>query len=185
MSAPYLDHLAAIRAALNVDARSLYKPASWQKHVDTGYRELHLPPPGDLSRLERFEQDCLTYAFLRDRLPSVQWAVIIVRHSLRITDPQEQRVELDRLRWAVWTAAGQVPCDDVALARWGVMRWGGKLAKTDTWQSRWGGGEVAVSTLKRHYRERVAKPLDDMLAAAERNASRLLSDAGLTVREAA
>lgn len=185
MSAPYLDHLAAIRAALNVDARSLYRPAGWQAQAMIGYRELMAPSYGDLSRLERFQQDCMTYAFLNDRLPAAQWAVIIVRHSLRITDPREQRVELDRLRWAVWTAAGHTGYPRADFARWATLKWGGKLARTDTWQSRWGAGGVAVSTLKRHYRERVAKPLDDMLTAAERNAQRLLSDAGLTLREAA
>jgi hypothetical protein len=184
MSAPYRDHIAAIRAALNVDARSLYKPSGWQALATIGYREELPPAPGELSKLDRFQQDCLTYAALNHRMPAAQWAVLIVWHSLRITDPKEQRTELDRLRWATWTAAGHTGCDDVEFSRWAALKWGGKLGKGDGW-ARWEGGSVAVSTRKRHYREQVAMPLDALLTVASHNAARILADIGLVEREAA
>lgn len=185
MSAPYRDHLAAIRAALNVDARSLYKPAGWQHLAMIGYREELPPAPGDLNKLERFQQDCMTYAFLNQRMPPVQWAAIIVRHGLRVTDPKEQAAEFDRLKWAVLACLGHVDYPDRSFAIWAIRNWGGKLPKDKASWSQWQGHESAVSTLKRHYREQIVNPMDSLLHAAENNAHRLLSDGGLIERVAA
>lgn len=181
MSAPYRDVVSAVRAALNVDARSLYKPAGWQALAGSGYRES--TTRSDLSKLEHFQQDCMTLAFLNDRLPPHLWAVLILRHQLKTV---AEKPELDRLVSAMLVAAGRVDYPDLTFTRWAVAHWAGRLtgarAKWDWWTSH---GDRPVPTLKEHYGKRIKPQLDGMLASADASAERLLSDAGLIERAAA
>lgn len=194
MTAPYRDHIQAIRAALNVEARSLYKPARWQALAKIGYREAPAGRSGDLTRQERFEQDCMTHAFLRGRLPPVQWATLVVRHAIlpqRVPDLRDREgterylYEFRRLKVAVIVVAGHLDYPDAAFARWAVANWGGKLDRVRARWDRWVDHDLAIKTLKGHYGSRIKPELEALLQAAEGNAHRLLGDAGVIQRVAA
>lgn len=183
MTAPYIDALSAIKAALNVDARSLYKPAGWQALAAAGYRE---EPPArhnsDLNKLERFQQDCMTLAFLNDRLPPHLWAVLIVRYSLS----PKNKAEAERLLWAVMVAAGHVGYDDdVKFARWAVTNWAGMLDKIRGRWDVWADHDLSIPTLKRHYGSQIKPSLQRLTEKGEMEAHNLLAEFGMIVRAAA
>lgn len=191
-TAPYIDATQAIRAALNVDARSLYMPASWQKFAGSGYRES--APPSEttsLSKLEAFQQDCMTLAFLHSRMPAHQWAVIVVRHALlpanlpAANDPDgvsRYIAEFNRVKIAIMVTAGHIDYDDTKFARWAVANWGGWLDKSRGRWDRWADHDLAIGTLKDHYGRQIKPQMATLLKQSEENAGRLLADAGLTLR---
>lgn len=183
MTKPYIDARSAIKAALNVDARSLYKPASWQAMAAIGYREeLPFSSSDDLTREERFQQDCMTLAFINDFLPANHWAILVTWYQLKTVVGSS---ELDRLRWGVWVTAGNLDYPDVKFARWAVANWAGRLdGIRGRWDS-WADAELSIRTLKEHYAKRIKPELVRKLELAEGEATRVLGMGGLIERAAA
>lgn len=191
---PYRDAHSAILSALNVDARSLYKPASWQALAMIGYREELPTAPGDLTKLERFQQDCMTLAFLHHRMPAHLWAVIVTRYAIlpaNQPDPRDAEAveryhsEFNRIKVAVLVVAGHITYDDSMFARWAVANWAGKFEKSKARWDRWADHDLSIRTLKRHYGEQIKPRLTGLLKQAEATAERLLNDSGMIERVAA
>lgn len=181
MNAPYRDSLQAVRAALNVDARCLYQPASWQRHAGSGYRESQLR--GEMTMLESFQQACMTAAFLRGRLSALQWAALVVAHAPALSR-QGRRVasdaEMQRMVIAVLLLAGESSYPSKGFARWCVAHWGGRLPQEQGGWSYWEGrGDAAVRTLKTHYAQQIKPWLAGTERLAMEHADRLLTADGL------
>lgn len=169
---PYRDTLQAIRAALNVDARCLYKPSSWQQYAGSGYRES--APRAEMTKLEAFQQACMTAAFLHSRLPPVEWAALVVAHAPALSR-KGRRVasdaEIQRMVVAVLLLAGEMEYPGKGFARWAVAHWGGRLPMEASGWSFWVGRDVAaVRTLQRHYAQQIRPWLADVERRAMRSA---------------
>lgn len=187
MTAPYRNALQAIRAALSIDARSLYNPASWQSLAGSGYRESSLR--GDLTKIEIFQQACLTLRRLHWNMPPHLWALLIIRYSPPLSRDGvvlAGKAELDRMCVAVEIVAGNLKTDRREFAQWAVAHWGKRLpqgkAQWDHWQNRDSG---AISTLKRLYSRDVKPALGAMERTAMATAENVLKHAGMIESEAA
>ncbi len=76
----YRDHISAIRCALNVSAKSMgHAVSKWQNDYQAGWR---VSGSGqDMTRNERFTQDCMTRHLLHSSLSREQWAVLVIRFA--------------------------------------------------------------------------------------------------------
>lgn len=187
MNAPYQSTMQAVKAAISVGASSMYKPSSWQALAGSGYRESSLR--GDLSKMELFQQACMTHGLLHNGMPPHLWAVLIIKHAPALSRDGRivaDKEEIDRMKMACLVAAGYLNCDRVEFARWAVAHWGHRLPKSRAQWSYWDGRECgAISTLKRVY-SRIVKPsLIDMERAAMMVADDLLKTRGVVNQEAA
>lgn len=77
----YQDHIHAIRCALSVSASAMgHQVAKWQNEYQAGWR-VSSQFGSDMTRNERFIQDCMTRHLLHDSLSREQWAVLVTRFA--------------------------------------------------------------------------------------------------------
>lgn len=188
MNSPYRSTMQALKAALSVGAASMYKAASWQNQVGTGYRE-HNPWSNDLSKLESFQQACMTFGLLHNNMPPHLWAVLVVKHAPALSRDGRlvaDKTEVDFVNGACLVAAGHLPIDRVRFARWAVAYWARRLPPTDDQWAYWKDKDCGgVSTLRR-INSRVIKPaLIDMERIALIVAEDLLKSRGVVENQEA
>jgi hypothetical protein len=135
-----------------------------------------------MSRLESFQQACMTLALLHYEMPAHLWAILVVRYAPPLAD----QAEFDRMKAAVLAVAGHLECSRTEFARWAVAHWGNRLpperARWDHWNNRDLG---AISTLKRLYGKDIKPSLGNMERLAKITAENLLSINGVIEKAAA
>lgn len=179
-AAPYAHATHAIRAALSVDAVSLYKPASWQRDVKQGYREAQLR--GDLSRADHFAQDCMTAAYLFHRMTGLHWAMLVVCHAPPLHHKGRRCAEtweIVRMQCSAEIVGRYLAHSRLDFATWAVLHYARRWPKDGALWDQWAADEVGLRTLKRHYGERMRPVLREVDRQAESMAADLLLEGGL------
>lgn len=178
----YRDHIHAIRCALSVSAQAFgNKPAKWQSDYQAGYRVSSIGP--NLTRQERFQQDCMTRHLLHVNLSPVEWSVIVIRFA-PATHFQGRAIadsaEVAELETAFLTAAAHMPCDlGEMFAGWCLMRWARRLpAGRGEWKEWYGKNDLSERTIRQRGYD-IYKEANQIEDAAKRRVEQLCKEAGL------
>lgn len=149
----YRDHIGAIRCALNVSAKSMgHAISKWQHECVSGYRVSTIGP--DMSRNDRFTQDCMTRHLLHGTLSREQWAVLVVRFApslsfagATVADPGE----LAEMAAALDVCMSVVPATvSEEFTGWCLLRWARRMPPgRGAWAEWEGRTDESIRTLHR------------------------------------
>lgn len=179
----YRDHISAIRCALNVSAKSMgHAVSKWQNDYQSGWRVSS--SGNDMSRNERFVQDCMTRHLLHSNMTPEEWAVLVIRfapathfHGKPVADAAEF-AEMER---AFTTAAAAMPSDlGQMFTGWCLMRWARRMpAGRGQWQEWYGKTDLGERTIRQRGYD-IYKVANHIEAKAKQRAEQLCKAAQLT-----
>lgn len=179
----YLDHVHAIRCALSVSAAAMgHQVSEWQRKYKAGWR-VSSAFGGDLTRNERFVQDCMTRLLLHSNLSREQWAVLVARfspamhHSGRsVADRHEVAEMSEALDCIMENLAHSVSTE---FTGWCLLRWANRMPPGRGAWAEWD-GRTAESQRTLHRRcADTYKALNETERAAKLRAIYLLKAAEL------
>ena len=151
----YNDHIHAIRCALNVSATAMgHSTSKWQQECVSGYRVSSIG--SEMSKMERFQQDCLTRHMLRRQLSLEQWSVLYVRFAPRLIDNERSKSDASEFREmsdAVNECMGLLDgIADENFTEECLMRWSSRIlvekGSRDRWAEKMGVTARTVNTRK-------------------------------------
>lgn len=179
----YKDHIHAIRCALSVSAKAMgHISAKWQREYQAGYRISSIEP--DMSRAERFTQDCMTRHLLHQSLSWGQWAVLTIRFAPPLqsqgrtiadsSELEEMQSALEQLLGLMEHPLGK------EFSGWCLLRWARRMPAGRGKWSEWEGRlDVSMPTLRRRCAEAVYKPMATLESSAIEDAREILLQGGL------
>jgi len=157
----YKDHIHAIRCALSVSAGAMgYIAARWQQDYQAGYRVHSVG--SDMTRAERFTQDCMTRQLLHHHLSCEHWAVLVVRFAPPLnTRGTLDESEVEEMRRALKTLLELLEHPITPeFTRWCLLRWAQRMpAGRGKWAEWEGRTSVSMPTLHRRCADSVYKPM--------------------------
>lgn len=178
----YRDHMHAIRCALSVSAGAMgHAIAKWQTEYQAGWRTSCAGP--DLSKTERFTQDCMTRHLLHSALSQSQWAVLVVRFAPSLTHQERlvaDRSELDEMSAALDDLMAQLEHPITPdFTGWCLLRWARRMPPgRGAWAEWEGRTDQSLRTLHRRCAD-TYYALNAFENAAKTDASGLLRTAEL------
>jgi len=179
----YKDHIHAIRCALSVSAKAMgHVAAKWQRDYQAGYRVSSAGP--DMSRAERFTQDCMTRLLLHRNLSREHWAVLVIRFAPplqaqgRAVGDQSEVGEMEEaMRICLAHLTHPVSQE---FTGWCLLRWSQRMpAGRGKWVEWEGKTSLSLRTLHRYSSENIYKPMVTLENAAIARAKDLLEQAAL------
>lgn len=179
----YLDHVHAIRCALSVSAAAMgHQVSEWQRKYRAGWR-VSSAFGGDLSRNERFVQDCMTRHLLHERLRGDQWSILVVRfspplhHNGRACADQHEFAEMATALDSLMGDLNQ--SISAEFTGWCLLRWSRRMPPgRGAWAEWEGRTDESQRTLHRRCAD-TYNTLNDIESSAKLRALDLLKAAGL------
>jgi len=179
----YKNHIHAIRCALSVSAKAMgHVAAKWQRDYQAGYRISSIGP--DMSRAERFSQDCMTRHLLHSKLSREQWAILIVRYAPPLEAqgrPIADQSEIEEMQSALAALMSSIEHSvSKEFSGWCLLRWARRMpAGRGKWAEWEGRTNVSMPTLHRRCNHSIYKPMIAMEHGALERAKSILIEAAL------